>query len=428
MPKEISANYCIEIEKKDNELWRICTDSRPDLLKLHTKVNFNIIKLNLSKGKKLEKKLMEKFMINNSAKQKDESNEEMKNWHWDKQKSWKNYCKNHIYQSPINLLAENVSSGKKSNTKFEIDYHFEEVHTLVKKHENELVVHFLNNAGLLRFTVDNTYLVYQPQYMSFRFPGEHLYNGKRYPGEVQVFFTELNPNKKSWVTNGLVLSIPLSPGKDNQNLKFFEDLNPDFWKLEVKRKGEYIPKKTLKKKKLVFSLEDMFKKVDSLKPDYLTYVGSESIPPCSPNVIYVLSNKPFELANCQFKVLRENSLMTDRPKEIHSRLPQESNNRKIYEIGMKDNSNIRNVLEMIKKENKIYTKALGKEDKDCKSKSKGKAIAVIKKPLIPKNLKELKEKIKKDNKKTMKALSKDGPEKQKALEKLKGENLNCNKI
>lgn len=80
----------------------------------------------------------------------------------------------------------------------------------------------------------------------------------------------------------MILSIPLKPTKTSLNLSFFENLNIDFWKNGIKKSGQYVPKKEFHgKKELKFSLYDMMRKVAKLDYNYYSYIGSETVPPCS---------------------------------------------------------------------------------------------------------------------------------------------------
>lgn len=52
-------------------------------------------------------------------------------------------------------------------------------------------------------------------------------------------------------------------------------------------------------------------------------------------------DKPIKVTKCQFKLLREHSHKNERPKEIHSRIVQRKNKRKVYAINnIKQNTNI----------------------------------------------------------------------------------------
>ena len=469
-PNEVASNYCVEIIKKDGFLWRLCSDKQSVVSKLHTQISYNVWVLKMA-GQKIDAKTSEKFMLKISE-SKNLQTEEMKNWHWDDQKHWQGECKNKAnLQSPINI--ETLRVGKKmqqssSSMKYGIDYEFSETQTLIKRHYQELHVHFLDAAGVLKLFVDNSSLIYQPQYMSFKFPGEHLYNGKRYPGEVLIHFMEMNPNRKTWVSNGLKVSIPLNPSKDGPNLKFFEDLNPDFWRMGIKQAGEYQPKKVLEKTPLKFDLGALFRSVSIKNPSYYFYVGSQTTPPCLPNVLYVIVSTPIELANCQFKVIRENCLLTDRPKEIHARLPQDLKGRKVHIIGrgspagpngqplskIKFTPMIRSVVPQLTRKyavyNRVIKKTLGigkrtsfkvalKKMKSCVVSGGGAASRklvsfVIKQPLRPKTIKALNKHIKRLNKKTIKAMRMRGPGakqyRKEVLAQVRAETgvMNCDKI
>lgn len=67
-----------------------------------------------------------------------------------------------------------------------------------------------------------------------------------------------------------------------------------------------------------------------LDPEFNMYFGSASTPPCQENVMKIVVSKPIEIAGCQFKLLRESSLLSHRPKEIHTRIEKPLNNRVVY--------------------------------------------------------------------------------------------------
>jgi len=61
-------------------------------------------------------------------------------------------------------------------------------------------------------------------------------------------------------------------------------------------------------------------------------MGSETIPPCVENIIHITLDKPLELPGCQFKLLRESSLVSSRAKEIHTRIEMPINERPVYKF------------------------------------------------------------------------------------------------
>jgi len=59
------------------------------------------------------------------------------------------------------------------------------------------------------------------------------------------------------------------------------------------------------------------------------------------NVYQLLVDKPIKISKGQFKLLREHSLNNVTGKEIHSRIVQQTNKRKIYYLNeIKENGNI----------------------------------------------------------------------------------------
>jgi hypothetical protein len=72
-----------------------------------------------------------------------------------------------------------------------------------------------------------------------------------------------------------------------------------------------------------------------LNPNFYMYYGSSTTPPCAENVIHVVVDKAMKIPGCQFKLLRENSLVSSKPKEIHSRVEKPTNERVIYKFDKK---------------------------------------------------------------------------------------------
>lgn len=99
----------------------------------------------------------------------------------------------------------------------------------------------------------------------------------------------------------------------------------DFWKFAVLKKGKYIPKNFLTKKRLVFKMKQILHSVTEGKPLYYFYLGSQTTPPCEEYAYHLVIGKPIKIANCQLKVLRENSLATTEVKQVHSRLIKVNN-------------------------------------------------------------------------------------------------------
>ena len=57
---------------------------------------------------------------------------------------------------------------------------------------------------------------------------------------------------------------------------------------------------------------------------YYFYMGSLTSPPCSEHVYHLIFSKPIKISTCQFKVLRENSLLTEGKRLIHARIAQDN--------------------------------------------------------------------------------------------------------
>jgi len=204
---------------------------------------------------------------------------------------------------------------------------------MMKRNGKEVISTFLNYGGLFQINIHNSYILYTPTYMSYRFPGEHLIDGERSMGEILLHFAEVSTQRKNTTSKGLIFTIPIKPTQEALNVKTLEHLNFDFWKYEIEKHGTYTPKKFLGKKLLTFDLKEFMTKVESNKPTYTMYFGSHTTPPCEEQTIHIVVNKPILMAGCEFKLLRDNSLFSSKAKEIHSRVEQPLQGRPLYTFG-----------------------------------------------------------------------------------------------
>jgi len=174
-------NLCIMIHVPDEAKWRVCSERKTLITRLYMKIVYSVLK----KQSKNNQKILEKIIENPKILTPPSIGE----WNWDNQGKWSGKCKSTFMQSPINITKRNI---KTVDTRFNLSMHLTEVHTLVKKNFGEIIVVFLNFGGVLKIAVDNTYLMFTPQYMSFRFPGETIIDGNRSMGDIQIHFAEVN--------------------------------------------------------------------------------------------------------------------------------------------------------------------------------------------------------------------------------------------
>lgn len=59
-------------------------------------------------------------------------------------------------------------------------------------------------------------------------------------------------------------------------------------------------------------------------------MGSHTTPPCEENTNHMILTKPIVMSGCQFKLLREASLISNQGKNLHARLEQPINDRVLY--------------------------------------------------------------------------------------------------
>ena len=192
--EEVTPNLCILIFIPDEAKWRICSTSKKEINKLQIKISYSVIKL-LSKN---NPKIMEKIISNPKI----FTNPTIGNWDWDNQDKWGNKCRSSFMQSPINI---STSSVEKPKSHFDMGMNLKEVHTLIKKNFGEIIVVFRNFAGVLKLSTDGGYLNFTPQYMSFRFPGETIIDGKRSDGDIQLHFAEMTDKTPVIILINLIL-------------------------------------------------------------------------------------------------------------------------------------------------------------------------------------------------------------------------------
>lgn len=178
--EESRSNFCINIFVPDEIRWRICSDKKMLIKKLQFKIIFNVLR-HKSKNSKI---ILQKLVDNSQSL----FSPSLGNWNWDQQEKWKNMCSKGIMQSPIDYISGQEKRVKKS---FQFSMQLKKTHTLVKKNFGELIVVFLNFAGVLKLSIEGGFIMYTPQYMSFRFPGETIINGKRSQGDIQIHFQEM---------------------------------------------------------------------------------------------------------------------------------------------------------------------------------------------------------------------------------------------
>ena len=98
---------------------------------------------------------------------------------------------------------------------------------------------------------------------------------------------------------------------------------------------------------LAFDLGNIFRKVMVGGPEAVFYMGSHFTPPCEENTYHLVFTKPLIMSGCQFKLLRENSLLSHKTKNIHARLEQPLSDRVLYKYNTKKMKYIKNITSAI---------------------------------------------------------------------------------
>lgn len=110
---------------------------------------------------------------------------------------------------------------------------------------------------------------------------------------------------------------------------------------------------------------ELSKRLVDLDPKYMIHMGSETIPPCKENIIHITLDQPLEIPSCQFALLRTNSLVSTRAREIHTRFEVPGSDRPVYYFNKKALSYIPSISGIVPESYKKYT--LGKNVKNVKN-------------------------------------------------------------
>jgi hypothetical protein len=179
-----AANFCLELMVPDEARWRICHKSQDRISALHMKIIYYTLNANFKGKMDVISNFLSKARVGREA--------PLTGWHWENQDKWKGKCKSDLMQSPVNILKQNV---KKPNESFGISYNFLPVYTMMKRNQKEIIATFMNFGGALQLSIGGTFALFIPTYMSFRFPGEHTFEGKRYMGEIILHLVEMSTQR-----------------------------------------------------------------------------------------------------------------------------------------------------------------------------------------------------------------------------------------
>lgn len=282
--KQNNADFCLEVLAPEQARWRICSKTPLEIYRLHLKLVFAVIQSNMSPDTS-QKVLIEKFLSNSLL-----AAEKMSlKWNWETQNQWGGQCKSSFMQSPLPIRQDDSLITLTQDIHFKITYNLLETKVKITRRFNEIVITFVNDPGVFKISSGTQYILYRPQYISFRFPAEHVILGKRYEGELQIHCKEIIKDPKKMRTKGFIISVPLAVHENHVNLDVLETLNIDFWKFEVKNSKngfyypyDYISKILFKKAKKTktFKLSELMKNIVDMKPLYYFYLGSLNTPPC----------------------------------------------------------------------------------------------------------------------------------------------------
>jgi hypothetical protein len=191
VPNEVGSNYCLEIKAEGQVyIYRICHDRETVMKRFQNKLKINIIASNYGGVNKIPKNIFEKLIFSSDISDDNATDGNYSKFTWEEQTQWGGYCQEgSLPQSPIDI----VTVLAKDNP-ITVNYQFDKSQTSIQKNSVEIKASFKNNAGVFSYEVGGKSINYQVESLSFRFPGEHTIDGRRYPGEVLIHMGELNAN------------------------------------------------------------------------------------------------------------------------------------------------------------------------------------------------------------------------------------------
>ena len=180
------ANYCLEIFAAFRARWRLCSFRPIDAYRLQLKIVFSLIKTTINIKKTKVPLVIEKFLTNSKL-----APEPVNiNWNWAIQRKWQGKCTSKYMQSPVKIVEDKVSTEQTPG--FKIKYNLLNSNIKIERNFNEIVIKFLNDPGLIMIEYEKRKIIYQPSFISFRFPGEHSILGKRYSGDMLINCVEVS--------------------------------------------------------------------------------------------------------------------------------------------------------------------------------------------------------------------------------------------
>lgn len=179
-----AANFCVELNVPEEARWRICHKNQDRISALHMKLIYYTLNANFKGKMNVISNFLSKSRVGRES--------PMYDWNWENQSKWKGMCKSNIMQSPINLRKTNIQKPK--NT-FSIGYSFLPVYTMMKRNQREIISTFMSFGGAITLNISGNFRMFVPSYMSFRFPGEHMFEGRRYMGEIIMHLVEMSPQR-----------------------------------------------------------------------------------------------------------------------------------------------------------------------------------------------------------------------------------------
>ncbi|KAI6697961.1 hypothetical protein NL676_018080 [Syzygium grande] len=200
--------------------------------------------------------------------------------HWGElRKEWE-LCKKGEMQSPIDLTSRRVKVIPKLG---EIQRSYKPSNATLKNRGHDISLQWdVGSVGSIKITGTQYFL----QQFHWHSPSEHTINGRRYELELHMVHVNTDPNVENKIA---VVGLLYKIGRPDA---FISKLMGNIWSM-MDKEGE--------------------RKMGTIDPreikiggkNYLRYMGSLTVPPCTEGVIWTINKKIGTVSKDQIKLLRE---------------------------------------------------------------------------------------------------------------------------
>ena len=234
-------------------------------------------------------------------------------WTWLQQNEWPGVCKDGKAQSPIDI--ESSATTLAPNMRFVWEYKSEDV-PIAKYNGHEQVIE--GEFGGFTHQLEVGVRKYHAYKMTFKFPGEHQFDGQEFDGEILVYHKSNNGLKA--IVSFLVSEVPDGDADHN---KFVEGLDVEGWEFNPS-KGYRLDARP--------SPDTLVKGGGHIymQKTFYWYMGSDSVPECEQEINRFVFKQVIQVPATQFQAWKEKTYEAESEERGNSRRAKKSAGRLVY--------------------------------------------------------------------------------------------------